>query len=194
MIDREVMLALATQGEVILDGDLTPRQVSDTSRDYPDAAFGHTQGDQVGLGYQSAQVTFRSPTFQRLLLSSILHPGDVVSSTQTENLVWAAEVRIGLHPLRRTDLLRKWINRQVQHSQAKKQRLAEIQQEVRQILDQVADLEQQIQQHPAELAKLEANTPPPTEKHVLSVVWASCETGWASYNESGSVCSRSCPG
>ena len=144
MIDREVMLALATQGEVILDGDLTPRQVSDTSRDYPDAAFGHTQGDQVGLGYQSAQVTFRSPTFQRLLLSSILHPGDVVSSTQTENLVWAAEVRIGLHPLRRTDLLRKWINRQVQHSQAKKQRLAEIQQEVRQILDQVADLEQQI--------------------------------------------------
>ena len=156
MIDREVMLALATQGEVILDGDLTPRQVSDTSRDYPDAAFGHTQGDQVGLGYQSAQVTFRSPTFQRLLLSSILHPGDVVSSTQTENLVWAAEVRIGLHPLRRTDLLRKWINRQVQHSQAKKQRLAEIQQEVRQILDQVADLEQQIQQHPAELAKLEA--------------------------------------
>ena len=156
MIDREVMLALATQGEVILDGDLTPRQVSDTSSNYPDAAFGHTQGDQVGLGFQSAQVTFRSPTFQRLLLSSVLHPGDVVSNTQTENLVRAAEARIGLHPLRRTDLLRKWIDRQIQHNQAKEQRLTEIQQEVQQILDRVTDLEQQIQQHPAELAKLEA--------------------------------------
>jgi hypothetical protein len=156
IIDREVMLALATQGEVILDGDLTPRQVSDTSSDYPDAAFGHTQGDQVGLGFQSAQVTFRSPTFQRLLLSSVLHPGDVVSNTQTENLVRAAETRIGLHPLRRTDLLWKWIDRQIQHSQVKEQRLTEIQQEVQQILDRVADLEQQMQQHPAELAILEA--------------------------------------
>lgn len=156
MIDREVMLALATQGEVILDGDLTPRQVSDTSRDYPDTAFGHTQGDQVGLGYQSAQVSFQSPTFQRLLLSSVLHPGDVVSNTQTENLVRAAEARMGLHPLRRTDLLCKWIDRQVQHSQAKEQRLTEIQQEVQQILDQMADLEQQMQQNPTELAKLEA--------------------------------------
>jgi len=42
--DLEVMLALAAQGEVISDGDLTPRQVPDTSIDYPDAAFGHTQG------------------------------------------------------------------------------------------------------------------------------------------------------
>jgi regulator of replication initiation timing len=156
LIDREVMLALATQGEIILDGDLTPRQVSDTSRNYPEAAFGHTQGDQVGLGYQSAQVTFRSPTFQRLLLSSVLHPGDVVSNTQTENLVRAAEGRIGLHPLRRTDLLRKWIDRQSQDSQAKAQRLTEIQQTVQQILDEISDLERQMQQHPAELAQLEA--------------------------------------
>jgi len=156
ILDREVMLALATAGEVILDGDLTPRQVSDTSSNYPDAAFGHTQGEQVGLGYQSAQVAFRSPTFKRLLLSSVLHSGDVVSNTQTENLVRAAEARIGLRPLRRTDLLRKWIDRQIQHSQAKEQRLTEIQQEVQQSLDQMADLEQQIQQHPAELAKLEA--------------------------------------
>ena len=136
ILDREVMLALATPGELILDGDLTPRQVSDTSSDYPDAVFGHIEGGQVGLGYQSAQVTFRSPTFKRLLLSSVLHPGDVVANTQTENSVRAAEVRIGLHPLRRTDLLRKWIDRQIQHSQAKKQRLTEIQQEVQQILDQ----------------------------------------------------------
>ena len=41
ILDREVMLALATPGELILDGDLTSRQVSNTSSNYPDAVFGH---------------------------------------------------------------------------------------------------------------------------------------------------------
>lgn len=156
IIDREVMLALATQGELILDGDLTPRPVSNTSIDYPDAAFGLMEGEQIGLGYQSAQVSVRAPTYKRLLLSSVLQPGDVVSNTQTENLVRAAEARIGLRPLRRIDLLRKRLERQIKYSQAKEQRLTEIQQNVQQVLDQIDETERQIEQHPVKLAKLEA--------------------------------------
>ncbi len=55
IIDREVMLALASQGKLIFDGDLTARPVSDTSTDYPDAAFGHMGENKLGLGYQSAR-------------------------------------------------------------------------------------------------------------------------------------------
>lgn len=156
IIDREVMLALASRGELTFDGDLTPRPVSDTSTDYPDAAFGHMEENKVGLGYQSAQVSVSTPTYGRLLLSSALQPGDVVSSTQTEALVRAAEARIGLRPLRRTDLLAQRLEKQSHGRQALEQRLEESQQDVQQVLDQISETSQHIEQHPVQLAKLEA--------------------------------------
>lgn len=155
-IDREVMLALAGQGELILDGDLTARPVSDTSTDYPGAAFGHMDANKLGLGYQAAQVSLQSPTYGRLLLSSSLHPGDMVSNAQTQALVWAAEARIGLRPLRRTDLLAQRLETQVKHRQEQEHRLEESQQAVQQVLDQMAETDRQIEQHPEQLAQREA--------------------------------------
>lgn len=93
-IDREVMLALASQGELILDGDLTARPVSDTSTDYPEAAFGHMDENKLGLGYQSAQVSLQTPTYGRLLLSSRLHPGDMVSNAQRKS--WCRPLKLAL--------------------------------------------------------------------------------------------------
>lgn len=156
IIDREVMLALASQGELILDGDLTARPVSDTSTDYPDAAYGHMSENKVGLGYQSAQVSVRTPTYGRLLLSSSLHPGDTVSNTQTETLVRAAEARIGMRPLRRTDLLAQRLEAQVKHRLVQEHRLEESQRAEQQVLDQMAQTDQQIEQHPEQLAELKA--------------------------------------
>lgn len=155
-LNTEVMLALATAGHLVLDADLTPRPVSDTSTDYPDSAYGLMEGKQIGLGYQAAQVSFRAPTYRRLLLSSVLHPGSVVSNTQTENLVRAAEARIGLHPWRRTDLLRERLGRQIQLTQAIQQRQSQVQRDLQQVRDQIAETEQQILLHPIELAKLAA--------------------------------------
>lgn len=107
MIDREAVLA-AGSGRIVLDADLSPRPVSNTSQTYPDAAFGH-MSDGVGLGYQAALVSLRSPTFGRLLLSVAQHPGSTVSSTQAEALVLAAEARLGRRPWRRVDLLEQRI-------------------------------------------------------------------------------------
>ena len=56
MIDEQVTQALATQGRLIYDGDLTGRPVSSTSTTYPEAAFGHMD-DEVRLGYQAAVVS-----------------------------------------------------------------------------------------------------------------------------------------
>lgn len=106
IIDREVVLAWRDRDEIILDGDLTGRPVSNSSTTYPGVAFGH-MGDGVHLGYQAAMVSLHSPTYGRLWLSVTRHSGDTVSSSQAEALVLAAEAKIGRRPRRRTDLLRQ---------------------------------------------------------------------------------------
>jgi hypothetical protein len=78
----------------------------------------------------------------------------MVSNAQTEALVLAAEARIGLRPLRRTALLAQRLEAQVKHRQVQERRLEESQQAVQQILDQMAEIHRQIEQHPAHLAAL----------------------------------------
>ncbi len=104
IIDQETKLALQSKGYLVYDADLTGRPVSSTSNTYPDVAFGY-MGDSVALGYQSVLVTLHSQTYGRIWLSNQLHPGDTVSSTQTQALIKAAEVRTGLRPRRRTELV-----------------------------------------------------------------------------------------
>jgi len=90
------------------DGDLTGLPVSNTSRTYPNAAYGH-MADEIRLGYQAGVVSLQSPTYGRLWLSVEHHAGDTVSCTQAEALVRAAEKRSGQRPRRRTELLQKRI-------------------------------------------------------------------------------------
>ena len=93
---------------VELDGDLTGIPVSNTSRSYPNAAYGHMD-DEIRLGYQAGVTSLRSPTYGRLWLSVEHHAGDTVSCTQAEALVLAVEKRTGMRPRRRTELLRERI-------------------------------------------------------------------------------------
>ncbi len=103
-IDREVLLALRQQQILQYDADLTGREVSKTSRDYPDVAFGW-MGDHLGLGYQAAIVSMASPTYGRLLLTGRRHPGNTASSECLQELVRAAEGVTDVRPQRRTDLV-----------------------------------------------------------------------------------------
>jgi len=105
-IDREVAISLSQEGVITYDADLTGRSVSDASRTYPDAAFGR-MGDQVRLGYQAAVVSMESPTYNRLWLSTTLHPGNTVSCDSLQALVQAAEAATGVRPRRRTELLQE---------------------------------------------------------------------------------------
>ena len=103
-IDKEVCLALAG-GRIELDGDHSPRPVSDTSTTYPGAAYGHMDQDRVGLGYQAEVVSLRSPTYGRIGLSVVQRSGNIISCTQALALVEAAERRLGRRPVRATALL-----------------------------------------------------------------------------------------
>ena len=102
-LDQEVQLAL-NRGPLELDGDLSPRPVSNGSKTYPGAEYGY-MSDRLQLGYQAAMVSMRSPTYGRLGLSVTHHSGNTVSITQAEGLALEAERSLGRRPMRRTDLL-----------------------------------------------------------------------------------------
>ena len=103
-IDQEVELLLKKMQALLLDLDLTHRQVSNTSTTYPDAQFGW-QDDKVGLGYDAALVTLTSFTYGRLFLSGFHHPRNTMSLPRLQKMVHAAEERLGRQPRRRTELV-----------------------------------------------------------------------------------------
>ena len=114
---------LRSQGNRLqYDGDLTGLPVSNTSRTYPNAAYGY-MGDEIRLGYQAGVVSLQSSTYGRLWLSVEHHAGDTVSCTQAEALVLAAEKRSGQRPRRRTELLQKRIEAFVQSRAPAEKRL-----------------------------------------------------------------------
>ncbi len=124
LIDEQVTQALATQGRLIYDGDLTGRPVSGTSTTYPEAAFGHMD-DEVRLGYQAAVVSVGSPLYGRHWLAVKPHPGNLVSCLLAAELVLAAEASTGVRPWRRTELLRQRWQAQGEQANQAHQRLTQ---------------------------------------------------------------------
>jgi hypothetical protein len=128
-IDREVLLAIRQEGRLCFDADLTGREVSATSRDYPGAAFGW-MGDHIGLGYQAAVVSMRSPTYGRILLAGQRHAGDTVATECLRGLVLAAEAANGVRPQRRPELAAQRLEAVVQSIRIQEQRVASAAQQV----------------------------------------------------------------
>jgi hypothetical protein len=137
-----------------IDGDLTGLPVSNTSRTYPNAAYGHMD-DEIRLGYQAGVVSLISPTYGRMWLSATHHPGDTVSSTQAKALVLEAERRLGQRPKRRTDLLQKRIEDLEPHLQQIQERLDVQQKAIQRAQEHLEETRQQIQTQQTQLDTLE---------------------------------------
>jgi hypothetical protein len=153
-LEAETQL-LHSQGQRLrLDGDLTGLPVSNTSKTYPNAAFGHMD-DEIRLGYQASVVSLESPTYGRLWLSVEHHPGDTVSSTQAEAMALTAEDRLGLRPRRRTELLRQRIQAFETTLEPTKERLKTQQERLKTAQARLEGAEQQIQERKLLLAELE---------------------------------------
>lgn len=154
-IDREVEWLLKKRQALLLDLDLTHRQVSNTSTTYPEAEFGW-QGDKVGLGYDAALVTMASPTYGRLFLSGFHHPRNTMSLPRLQKMVCAAEARLGRRPRRRTELVEQQLRRQ---NKVIVRRLAWMEAQLakkRELLDQQDSLPLMVTQLETEVAMLEA--------------------------------------
>ena len=122
-LESEQMLLRAQGRGWEYDGDLTGLPVSNTSRTYPNAAYGH-MADEIRLGYQAGVVSLQSPTYGRLWLSVEHHAGDTVSCTQAVALLRAAETRSRQRPRRRTELLQQRIEALVKSRAPAEKRLA----------------------------------------------------------------------
>ena len=59
-IENELKLVQDLRKAIEEDGDLTGIPVSNTSRTYPNAAYGHMD-DEIRLGYQAGVTSLRSP-------------------------------------------------------------------------------------------------------------------------------------
>jgi hypothetical protein len=159
-IENELKLIQELGQAIEQDGDLTGIPVSNTSRSYPNAAYGHMD-DEIRLGYQAGVTSLRSPTYGRLWLSVEHHAGDTVSCTQAEALVLAAEKRTGLRPRRRTELLQERIAAFQKARQPTEKRLA----------SQTAALEKAQAAQSETLAQLQEarRTPETKAKHIQSL-------------------------
>ena len=121
-LDNELSMLHAQNSWLQYDGDLTGLPVSNTSKTYPNAAYGH-MSDEIRLGYQAGVVSLQSPTYGRLWLSVEHHAGDTVSCTQAEAMVLAAERHSRQRPRRRTELLQRRIEAFVQSREPAEKRL-----------------------------------------------------------------------
>jgi hypothetical protein len=151
---REVHLLRRQGSPLIVDLDLAPRRVSNTSTTYPDAEFGW-QGNEVGLGYDAALAALTSPSYGRLFLSGFHHPRNTVSLPRLQKMVCTAEKALGCRPRRRTELTKRrlqelnetivqrqdWIGAQLEKRQTILARLKTLPEEVGRLEDEVAALE-----------------------------------------------------
>ena len=155
MIDGEVQEALS-RGGVILDGDLTPRRVSDSSRTYPEASFGYMQ-DTLHLGYQVGVISMSSTTYGRLGLSACRYTGKTVSVTQAESLALEAKRRLGRRPLRRTDLLEQRLAQRQLRQQEMRRKVIEADQRLAKASQKATSTAGELERTRVQLAKLEVD-------------------------------------
>jgi len=153
-IDAEVERAMAEEGRVVYDGDLTGLPVSKSSTTYPEVAYGHMD-DAIRLGYQAAVVSLRSLSYGRLWLAVEHHPGNTLSTHQALALVQAAEASTGRRPWRRIDLLEQRLELMNAAVNALQKRLAEHQLRLEAVQAQRDQTLKQAQALQCELAELE---------------------------------------
>jgi hypothetical protein len=153
-LQMELDLLRRQRKRLRMDGDLTGIPVSNTSKTYPNATFGHMD-DGIRLGYQAGLVSLESPTYRRLWLSVAHHPGDTVSCTQAEALVLAAEARTGLRPRRRAECLRDRIRAFREQMAPTERRLHTQQQALADAQTRLSEAHRQAQERQSILADLE---------------------------------------
>jgi hypothetical protein len=155
ILDSEVMTVLQGSGRLTYDGDLTGRPVSNSSTTYPNAGYGHMDA-AIQFGYQAAMVSLHSPTYGRLWLSVVPHPGNTASCTQAEAMVRTAEAQTGLRPWRRTDLLRGRLHGVSRERQARDAQAEASESKLTAVQAQGTEIQQQIEQQRLLVCELEA--------------------------------------
>jgi hypothetical protein len=155
-IDQEVEALLKEQLPLVLDLDLAPRRVSNTSTTYPGAEYSW-QDDRVGLGYDAAMVALTSLRYGRLFLVGFHYPRNPIALPRLQKMIFAAETRLGRRPKRRPKLIKKRL-KPVREKMKQRQRWLKAQLDrKRALLDQLDSLPGEVGRLEEEVAALEAS-------------------------------------
>jgi hypothetical protein len=155
-IDQEVQALLKERLPLLLDLDLAPRRVSNTSTTYPDAQFSW-QDDRVGLGYDAALVALTSPRYGRLFLAGFHYPRNPMALPRLQEMIFTAEARLGRRPRRRPKLIEKRLKPTREKIEQRQGWLQAQLERKKAILDQLNTLPGEVGRLEKEIAALEAS-------------------------------------
>ena len=116
-IEAAVLETIKQDGCLTVDVDLTGREVSSTSTDYPDADFGWMD-DGVSKGYQAAVTSLVCERWTRLMLTLQRYAGRTKSAACLQEAVQEVEQLLGVRPKRRVWLIqerRRQMRERMQH-------------------------------------------------------------------------------
>ena len=105
-IDTAVMETIRKEGHLVIDVDLTGREVSSTSTDYQDASFGWME-DGISKGYQAAVTSLVCERWNRLMLTLQRYTGRTLSAECLQAAVQSVEDVLGVRPRRRVELVQE---------------------------------------------------------------------------------------
>jgi hypothetical protein len=105
-IDAAVLEVIKKEGRLTVDVDLTGREVSPTSTDYPEADFGWMD-DDVRKGYQAAVTSLVCERWRRLMLTLQRYSGRTLSADCLQAAVKEVEDLLGVRPWRRVELIKE---------------------------------------------------------------------------------------
>jgi len=153
-IDAAVMETIRQEEQLVIDVDLTGREVSATSTDYQDANFGWMD-DEVKKGYQAAVTSLVCERWKRLMLTLQRYVGRTKSAECLQAAVQEVEQLLRVRPRRRVELvqarrcgllardheLQAKLDRTQQAENALWQRIGEAKAEARELRSEIADWE-----------------------------------------------------
>ncbi len=154
-IEAAVMETLKREGKLMVDVDLTGREVSPTSTDYQDASFGW-MGDEVAKGYQAAVTSLMCARWTRLMLTLQRYTGRTKSAECLQACVLAVEDVLGVRPRRRVELIEEQRDAVVMLMKKEQEALDRISQGERHLWQRMREAKAEAQSLREEIERLEA--------------------------------------
>lgn len=137
-IEAAVMDTLKRKGYLTVDIDLTGREVSPTSIDYPDSTFGWMD-DGLAKGYQDAVTSLVCERWTRLLLTLQRYTGHTHSAECLPAAVQAVEDLLGVRPRRRVELVQGLCQAVGEQNEQQQMAMEHNQQEQRRLWQRIAE-------------------------------------------------------
>ena len=154
-IDTAVLETIKQYGHLTVDVDLTGREVSSTSTDYPDAEFGWMD-DGVSKGYQAAMTSLVCERWTRLMLTVQRYAGRTKSAECLQEAVQEVEQLLGVRPKRRVWLIqerRRQMQERIQHLEDAQERTREAE---KRLWNRIGEARTEIQTFQSTVRHLEA--------------------------------------